>query len=372
MKTRPYDGGTEGISTKKGGGLGLEHQIWPLAFAAASLTKKGFTRGIRTLVFDYWFGPLPPFSAYESFKLDDEPYSDKIAAFRLRATALVEKMEKQRRGEEKMKAPPQIWAYHMLQSTIEITRFLVARDWNVEKSMALLGKALELRSKYELDTVLNTPVKRFAQYKEVVPTYHQGFSDNAQLLVIRRVGHINIDALEGWSLDEVRDIEQRLNEIAARVIAPAISRIMQKQEWRSFTIVDMANARIYNLLKKKIRGIFSANSEVAQTCYPENLGKCVVANAPSLFSLVWRFVRTLISVRTQRKVVVDSSKNPADRLADEFKATNALPEHLGGERQNPSPSYLNSEIEKLVTAYLSGQHPISELLPSNDEYIFIS
>eukprot|EP00466_Bigelowiella_natans_P015369 jgi/Bigna1/138919/aug1.47_g13627 len=62
-----------------------------------------------------------------------------------------------------------------------------------------------------------------------------------------------------------------MNEIAARVLIPAISRIMRTHEWRSFAIVDMANARIYNLLKKKIRGIFSANSEVAQTCYPENL-----------------------------------------------------------------------------------------------------
>mmetsp|Transcript_9023 Transcript_9023/g.14628 ORF Transcript_9023/g.14628 Transcript_9023/m.14628 type:complete len:653 (-) Transcript_9023:108-2066(-) len=156
-----------------GGRLSLEEQIWPLAFAAASLSTKGFTRNIRTLVFDYWFGPLPPFSSYESFNLEEKSYSDKIDEFRVQAAAAVNEMEKRGRDEEKAGAP-YIWASHMLKSTIEITRFLVARDWNVDKSISLLKKALQLRNKYKLDIVLNTPVKRFAHYKEVVPTYHQG------------------------------------------------------------------------------------------------------------------------------------------------------------------------------------------------------
>eukprot|EP00471_Norrisiella_sphaerica_P003241 CAMPEP_0184488724 /NCGR_PEP_ID=MMETSP0113_2-20130426/13106_1 /TAXON_ID=91329 /ORGANISM="Norrisiella sphaerica, Strain BC52" /LENGTH=897 /DNA_ID=CAMNT_0026871691 /DNA_START=146 /DNA_END=2837 /DNA_ORIENTATION=+ len=392
--------------------------VWNIAVSCASMAKNlRFPRGIRALVLDYWLGEMKSFRVYDGWDIYAQPYAGKIQEFQFRAKQLIERMKEDEWAEAKagssdfdednsdlatdqaaesssenvdMEASPKgtdlyegegkqsrpnsykgdVYREFLLGSRVEMARFLVARDWNVDKAVVLLRKALQLRRHYRLSNILATPFRKFSAYKSVVPTYHQGFTDDARLLVIRRTGLIDYEALDAWNLDEVRAAEQRLNEIAARVLLPAISRMRGQYEWRSVAVVDMAKARITDLLRKRLREFFSANSEVSQTCYPENLGKCYVVHAPSLFSLIWRFVRTLISRRTQQKVIIDTSSNPFKVLERDFKETQCLPEHLGGLKANPPPRYLNSEIEQLVSAYLEGHRDISEILPSNKEYTF--
>mmetsp|Transcript_14356 Transcript_14356/g.21809 ORF Transcript_14356/g.21809 Transcript_14356/m.21809 type:complete len:523 (-) Transcript_14356:260-1828(-) len=334
-----------------------EKPVWCSALAAAQLYKHGLPRKARSLVFDYWFGEVEEFTTYDNWNINEGKEATKLRDFKKQLTAL----------SNVLKGGGKLWITHLLKSRQEQCRFLVARDWNLQKAFALVQKALELRKTHSLDTILKTG-KNYQHFKEQIPMYHQGWDDHGRLVAIRLLGKLKP---KGLNVDEVRDVELSLNELAQRIFTPAISRIMQRTQWRSHAIVDMEGAGVSDFLDREFRKVFTISASVVQVCYPENLGVCSVVRAPRTFSFIWGLVKTVLTKRTQGKIVVDSSSNPGRALLPKFQETDCLPIKYGGNAENPGPEYKNSELEQIAIAYLSGKRDIRELIPDNSEYSFI-
>jgi len=342
-----------------------EKPLWATALAAASMQRLGFQKRIRALVFDYWHGEMREFTHYDSLAVLEGKEGLKLEEFHRQCTKLLE----EKRGDSRL------WLEHLVTHRHEECRFLMARDWDVQKAYVLVQKCIKLRKEFNLDTMLfkPPPKEEFRKFKTAVPVYHQGWNDRGQLLAVRLVGPIDTKvAMHELGGDKVRLFELAYNEIAQRILAPAISRVIGHREWRSHSIIDMQNAAVSNFLNSDLRKVFSLSTSVVQVCYPENLGEASVIRAPMMFSMIWSFIKGLLTKRTQSKITVDSKSDPGKVLAPKFVNNPCLPRELGGTVVNPGPLYINSELEQIVEAYMTGERDFTEILGDNSDYHLIA
>jgi len=374
--------------------------VWCTALASAQMSIHGFPKVVRSLVLDYWHGELPTFNSYDDMSLADETHKRAIEEFQTELHQILRDMKEERKALEiagdtlmerntaegkkeqrdeeglgtSLHDDQIVWLNHVLEHLDQTCRFLVARDWNVGKAVTLIKQAIRLRNEHSLNNILYKPKPKYGLYKEVFPQYHQGYDDNGRLLHIRRIGELRVkDLLGNFTTEELRDIEISFNELAQRILSPSIKRVTGEIEWRSHAVADFKGAGIYNLLDSKFRKVFTISSSIVQTCYPENLGVCSVICAPYMFSGLWGVVKGLLTKRTQEKVKVDSRSDPSRVLLPRFNYTyDMLPEQYGGAAVNEGPHYINSELEEMVHAYMTGARDICEILPdTSNEYVCV-
>ncbi|KAL1435878.1 hypothetical protein MTO96_010650 [Rhipicephalus appendiculatus] len=78
----------------------------------------------------------------------------------------------------------------------------------------------------------------------------------------------------------------------------------------------------------------AANFRVMEDNYPECLEKVIVINAPSFYSMLWKFMRTLLSERTAKKFEVYGKDGWKERLL-EIADADSLPACWGGDMVGP-------------------------------------
>eukprot|EP00466_Bigelowiella_natans_P009078 jgi/Bigna1/73048/fgenesh1_pg.22_\ len=351
---------------------------------------------MRSLVLDYWFGALQPFTHYDAdLNVTVGKERELLLEFKKKVRSAlhdVETKRKEKKGdhdahkdgerksqpkndfkeEQKKDDQHMPWLRHLNGSLHECCRFMMARGFNLQKATKLLHQAIELREKHNLDSVIFTTMERYPRFKELFPLYHQGYDDKGWLTMIRPLGLVQTaKTLQNFTLEDIMKLEIMFNEIMQRILSPAASRVFGKIEWRAHPLIDMKDVGVYTLLDHKLKQIFTASSAVVQVCYPENLGIASVVRAPRMFSMLWAVLKKVLTKRTQAKIEVDSSSDPSNVLLPFFTKTKCLPTQYGGTDTNKGPHYIDSEVEMLVHTYFSGQRDIRELIPDNSEYSFI-
>eukprot|EP00471_Norrisiella_sphaerica_P011855 CAMPEP_0184498384 /NCGR_PEP_ID=MMETSP0113_2-20130426/38806_1 /TAXON_ID=91329 /ORGANISM="Norrisiella sphaerica, Strain BC52" /LENGTH=1053 /DNA_ID=CAMNT_0026885863 /DNA_START=152 /DNA_END=3313 /DNA_ORIENTATION=+ len=338
--------------------------IWSTALACAQLHIHGMPCEVRYLILDYWHGEMETFTHYEpDMNITEGKESKCISEFQ----KILSQMSAEYEGE-----PFMAWLRNLQTSLTDTCRFLMARDFDVQKAVKLVKQAIDIRKEYKLDEILLTPMKSYERCKQYLPMYHQGFDDAGRMICIRHMGKMNAKKLlEYLTLEDFVKIELMMNEIHSRIIVPANSRVIRRQEWRSHPIINMAGAGISTFLDKDFRQTFSASAAAAQVCYPEVLGRASIVRAPLTFSFLWSVLKNVTTKRTQNKVVVDSSSDPSKVLLPFFEQTKCLPTDFGGSNKNEGPLFLNSELEMMIFTYISGKRDIREILPDKSSYIYI-
>ncbi|KAH8739453.1 SEC14 domain containing protein [Cryptosporidium ryanae] len=238
-------------------------------------------------------------------------------------------------------------------------RFLKARQFNVDKATLMLRNYFTWREKNNISEIINNtqvPIKL-----ELYPRAYHGVDKLGRPIYVDCIGISNIKKLlelypemnffNHW----IYEYEFLVNVISTschifnilksnsqkcvinsankeKVMNILNSEYFEIQPFETLNIIDLNGFTLGNF-DGSCRKIIKELVYISQNYYPELLGKMVVINAPSIFSIIWNFVKPLIDEKTAKKISIYTQHDNWKSVLLEFIDEDQLPRFLGG---NPS------------------------------------
>jgi hypothetical protein len=196
-----------------------------------------------------------------------------------------------------------------------LIRYLVARDWNLNKSDPMLRETLRWRKEFGVEKLL---AKDLAEEGSTGKLYVSGFDKLRRPVIYMRPDRENSTNYENQLKLLVYTLER-----GVRLMGDGVSQLV----W----IIDFAGYNGYN---------YPPLSQCSQTIkilsdhYPERLGACFIMNAPWLFGIFWRAVSVFVNAKTVSKVImVSSNKEEQKSIMHKHFDPVELEKDFGGERE---------------------------------------
>ncbi|KAL2498383.1 Sec14p-like phosphatidylinositol transfer family protein [Abeliophyllum distichum] len=194
-----------------------------------------------------------------------------------------------------------------------LKRYLVARNWNVEKSKKMLEETLRWRSTYKPEEIRWHEV---AIEGETGKVYRANFRDrHGRTVLILRPGMQNTSSLDNQMKHLVYLIEN------------AILNLPEDQEQMAWLIDFTGWSLSNNVPIKSARDTIN----ILQNHYPERLAIAFLYSPPRIFEAFWKVVRYFLDPKTFQKVkfVYPKNKDSVELMSSYFDSDN-LPTEFGG------------------------------------------
>ncbi|OII76104.1 CRAL TRIO domain-containing protein [Cryptosporidium andersoni] len=220
-----------------------------------------------------------------------------------------------------------------------LLRFLKARQMNVNKAIVMLENYFNWRKVHNVDLLIKT--RRETIRLEFYPRAYHGIDKIGRPIYIDCIGRSNIkQLLNDYSEKSILNYWIYEYEFLLNVIFPACCIQRCKKTGLDLNLYKTTCFETLNIIDLHGLGISQFNStcrkimreliHVSQNYYPELLGQMFIVNAPSIFTVIWNFVKSLLDEKTVKKISVYSSKDNWKKKLLEYVDENQLPEFLGG------------------------------------------
>ncbi|CAN1146800.1 SEC14 cytosolic factor [Linum perenne] len=186
---------------------------------------------------------------------------------------------------EKVDEPLQISFQSMHQGfpTATLTKFLIARDWDIAKAHKMLVDCLQWRVQNEIDSILAKPIVPAELYRLVRDTQLIGLSGFSKEVDCYVQSHI------------------QMNEYRDRIVLPEATKKYGRHISTCIKILDMTGLRLSALNQIKL---LTAISTIDDLNYPEKTDTYYIVNVPYIFSACWKVVKPLLHERTRNRIQV--------------------------------------------------------------------
>ncbi|KAK9285369.1 hypothetical protein L1049_024560 [Liquidambar formosana] len=194
-----------------------------------------------------------------------------------------------------------------------LRRYLVARNWNVDKSKKMLEETLKWRSTYKPEEIRWHEV---AHEGETGKVSRANFHDRlGRTVLIMRPGMQNTNSPE----NNIRHL--------VYLIENAILNLPEGQEQMAWLIDFTGLSLSTSISVKTARDIIN----ILQNHYPERLGIAFLYNPPRIFEAFWKVVKYFLDPKTFQKVkfVYPKNKDSVELMRSFFDVEN-LPSEFGG------------------------------------------
>ncbi|KAG2427707.1 hypothetical protein HYH02_014538 [Chlamydomonas schloesseri] len=224
---------------------------------------------------------------------------------------------------------------------ITLLRFLMARDFNVDKALAMYRDMRTWRASeavnglYQADPA-GSQFPEMEALLEVYPHFTYNTDKFGRPVYIEMLGRT-----DATRLFEVISVERLIRyhcwtwERYLRCYLPACSQAAGRPICTTTVIIDLAGLGLghFNAATQRLLNTFS---KIDQDYYPEHLGLMFIINTPLIFRGMWAAVQPLLQERTRKKIIMLGS----DYLPELAKVVplEALPQCLGG-RGRLQPGY---------------------------------
>ena len=189
-------------------------------------------------------------------------------------------------------------------------RFLRARKFEVDKSLALLAECCQLFDKYDAEGCATMGAEAAAGCDpDVLTTFYphtqRGYDKQGRLLLWEANGCVNLHALEtvvrksGLIRYHFWTMQAQLNNLFDAGQEDALG---NKVVWTT-AVLDFEGLSMHHMSRAMFSHLKTMVA-IDNVCYPEMLGKMVVVNAPSLASTGWKMVKGWLDARTQDKIEI--------------------------------------------------------------------
>ena len=253
-----------------------------------------------------------------------------------------------------------------------LCRWLRARKYNLADTIAMVKEAVAERTVGD-----DAPVKHNfypsavealgveeSIYKTQYPQVFPGATTrDGKVLFFSKPGRVNIHGLELVSTPD------GVNRYQWNVMAHTFASVLRDTAARDPSFVRYQSCVVMDLeglsratCNSKVLAIIQHQSRVDALCFPEILGRCLIINAPSFFSLIWSIIRRWLDPRTASKIEIYSSKAKAEKRLQELIKEQHLPREYGGSaptveemivQQGSCDSYKNGRaLKRRVTKLL--------------------
>jgi hypothetical protein len=210
-----------------------------------------------------------------------------------------------------------------------LLRFLRARKFDLEKTMAMFKKFLQWRIDMNVDDLReNYQMDNLIEIKRLYPHGYHRTDKIGRPVYIELYDKTDVKGLFAITTEE-KMVKYYIKQYERQVkyIFPACSAVVKRPIEQSCTILDANGIGIFSLVGP-IKGFVKLASDIGQDYYPEMLGKMTIINVGMFFRAIWTMVKGFIDPKTQSKInlLKSSYKDELLKLIDEDK----LPQFLGG------------------------------------------
>jgi len=230
--------------------------------------------------------------------------------------------------EERINIPDDEWM---------LVRFLRARGSekkrDIPASVAMLGASLQWRHSFGTDDILYTI--EFPEKEQVASIYPVGYFNTTKSgipVYIERYGALNLTALfQVTTLERLMRMHVFMYEEMLTRKLPACTRAYGSRVVQGFSILDLDKCSMGDISDRKLHKMLGNLIGLDQNNYPEMLNHMFIINAPSMFTMAWRILKTFVDPNTARKVHIHG-RGTANYLPAllEYVDLDKLPTFLGG------------------------------------------
>ncbi|KAI4386757.1 hypothetical protein MLD38_004662 [Melastoma candidum] len=209
-----------------------------------------------------------------------------------------------------------------------LRRYLIARNWNVEKALKMLEDTLEWRSTFKPEEIRWHEVAHEGETGKV--SRADFFDRQGRTVLIMRPGKQNTTSAEG----NIRHL--------VYLIENSILNLPEGQEQMSW-LIDFTGWTLKTQVPvKTARDIV----HILQNHYPERLAGAFLYNPPRIFEAFWKAVRYFLDPKTFEKVkfVYPKNKDSVELMSTFFDVEN-LPAEFGGKA---TLTYNHKEFSKMM------------------------
>ncbi|KAF8724148.1 hypothetical protein HU200_021164 [Digitaria exilis] len=212
-------------------------------------------------------------------------------------------------------------------SEASLSRFLRARNWNVQKASKMMKAAVKWRLAFKPENICWEDI---AQEAETGKIYRADYKDkHGRTVLVLRPGLENTTSATGQIKYLVYSLEK------------AIMNLTEDQE----KMVWLTDFQCWTLGSTPLK-VTRETVNVLQDCYPERLGLAILYNPPRIFESFWKIVRPFLDHETRKKVkFVYSNDKESQKIMAEVFDMDELDSAFGG--NNPATFEYNSYAERM-------------------------
>jgi len=225
-----------------------------------------------------------------------------------------------------------------------LCRWLRARKFVLEDTIAMVKEAVAERTEGDdapthhdfYPSAKEALGVEEAIYKTQYPQcFPGGTSKDGKVLFFSKPGRVNIHGLELVSTPAGVNKYQWsvMHHSFASVLRDTAENDPLFVRYQSCVIMDLEGLSRATC-NSKVLNIVQHQSRVDALCFPEILGRCLIINAPSFFSMIWSIIKRWLDPRTAGKIEIYSSKAKAEKRLKELIAEENLPREYGGTAPN--------------------------------------
>jgi len=196
-----------------------------------------------------------------------------------------------------------------------LIRYLIARDWDCDKSEDMLRETLKWRKEFKPQSITEKDIQEEGQSGK---QYIHGFDKSGRPIVIMRPDRENTNNYEKQIQYLVYTMER-----AIRSMPEGVSQLI----WIiAFADFSMSNSPPINQCIETIK--------ILSNHYPERLAYCYMMDTPWIFGLFWRSVSGFINQKTASKVVMitnSTSKDEKEKIMKKNFDLKSIEKDFGGE-----------------------------------------
>ncbi|WVZ71687.1 hypothetical protein U9M48_020242 [Paspalum notatum var. saurae] len=212
-------------------------------------------------------------------------------------------------------------------SDASLSRFLRARNWNVQKASKMMKGAVKWRLAFKPENIFWEDI---AQEAETGKIYRADYKDkHGRTVLVLRPGLENTTSATGQIKYLVYSLEK------------AIMNLPEDQE----KMVWLTDFQCWTLGSTPLK-VTRETVNVLQDCYPERLGLAILYNPPRIFESFWKIVKPFLDHETRKKVkFVYSNDKESQKIMAEVFDMEQLDSAFGG--KNPATFEYNSYAERM-------------------------
>jgi hypothetical protein len=228
---------------------------------------------------------------------------------------------------EELKIHPGINSDHHL------TRFLIARDYDLKKTEKMISDYFLFRVKYNFDKIMESDFEEYYNQNKKYLNFYTLSKNGNPVLINKCVNTIFLKMLQEYGLQKTIENFIIVMELNKNIALPICCEILKRKiEDGVIFIIDLKGNEFSTFMDKEYQKGFKTLLEVCQDTYPEMLCKVIIINAPKLFSTFWSIMKFWMTKRTRDKITV--SHKSEEKLLKELIDEEYLPDFLGGKAQD--------------------------------------
>lgn len=189
-------------------------------------------------------------------------------------------------------------------------RFLRANGFDVPLAKEQWAATLAWRKAEDVDSLMETQwppsvCKTPLLLQGLYPHMMAGYDRGGRPVRVECMGRVRTSQMyQHTTEEEIMRYHTWQNEEIQQRFLPAASRRTNHVQTQVTVVLDMAGAKLGDLLSSEARAHIKNFVQVTSDYYPEILHTMLIINAPRLLSMAWDFVAPLLDAGTKRKITI--------------------------------------------------------------------